>query len=369
MGEIAAGVAHNFNNVLGGILARAQLLQMATDMTEVRQGLAIIEQAALDGAGIVRRLQDSARLQTATPATSVALDQVLGDALELTRPRWKDAAELRGKPIVVETAIKEVPPILGDAGGLREVVTNIILNAVESMPNGGRLRVEAGTWGGWVTLTFSDTGTGMTDEVRRRIFDPFFTTKGAKGTGLGMSVSYAIVKRHGGEILVDSTVGHGATVRLRLPVAQPSQIPSPVALQVAKPSASCRILVVDDDAYIREVLCEILASLGHRVEAVESGQQALERFSPQAFDLVITDLGMELSGREVARGVKARSSCTPVILVTGWAADLDTAELRQAGVDFLLPKLFQVNEVREVVAKACEIRIGATSASRGRGPA
>ncbi|MGH7433004.1 MAG: response regulator, partial [Candidatus Methylomirabilales bacterium] len=124
------------------------------------------------------------------------------------------------------------------------------------------------------------------------------------------------------------------------------------------PCASCRILLVDDDAYVRGVLRDVLASLGHRVEAVDSGQQALERFAPEAFDLVITDLGMELSGREVVRAIKARCPDTPVILVTGWAADLDAAELRQAGVDLVLAKPFQVGEVREAVARVSAHRAG-----------
>jgi signal transduction histidine kinase/HAMP domain-containing protein len=356
VGEIAAGVAHNFNNVLGGILARVQLLELTTDPAEIRRGLGIIERAALDGAGIVRRLQDSARLQAATRLTPVAPNQVVRDALELTRPRWKDAAELRGKPIVVDTTLSEVPTILGDPVGLREVVTNIILNAVEAMPDGGRLLVQTSAWAGWVTLTFSDTGTGMSEDVRRRMFDPFFTTKGSGGTGLGMSVSYAIVKRLGGEILVESAVGQGTTVRLRLPAGTTSDASPPASAPSPSASACCRILVVDDDAYVREVLREVLASLGHRVEVVDSGQQALERFTPEAFDLVITDLGMELSGREVARAVKARSPNTPVILVTGWAAGLNMAELRKGGVDLLLGKPFQVSEVREVVAKAMELQ-------------
>jgi len=361
VGEIAAGVAHNFNNVLGGILARAQLLQLTTDPAEIRQGLDIIEKAALDGAGIVHRLQDSARLRTSTPLSPLALNQVVRDALELTRPRWKDAAELRGKPIVVDTGLSDLPTVLGDPGGLREVVTNIILNAVEAMPEGGRLRVQTSAWAGWVTLTFSDTGTGMSEDVRRRIFDPFFTTKGSRGTGLGMSVSYAIVKRHGGDILVESAIGQGTTIRLRLPAARTTEALPSTSAELPSVSTCSRILVVDDDAYVRGILRDVLASLGHRVEAVDSGQKALELFTADAFDLVITDLGMELSGREVASAVKARSPDTPVILVTGWAAGVDMVDMRKAGVDLLLGKPFQVKEVREVVAKALALQASKVS--------
>jgi signal transduction histidine kinase/CheY-like chemotaxis protein len=356
VGEIAAGVAHNFNNVLGGILARAQVLQMLTDPVEIHQGLGVIVRAAQEGAGIVRRLQESARLQTATPFVPVSLNQVVRDALELTRPRWKDAAELRGKPIVVDTALGEVPAVLGDPAELYEVVTNVVLNAVEAMPEGGRLRIETMTWDNWVSLTISDTGAGMSEDDQRRLFDPFFTTKGAKGTGLGMSVSYAIVKRHGGEILVDSAVGRGTTIRLRLRAQPASEAARPAPTPPPSPSRSCRILVADDDLYVRDALRAVLVSLGHQVETVESGRQALDRFTPEAFDLVITDLGMELSGREVTRAIKARSPGTPVIVVTGWAFDLSTDDLREVGADHVLAKPFQVNEVREMVAKALERR-------------
>ncbi len=358
VGEIGAGVAHNFNNVLAAILGRAQLLQKRTDTPEVRRGLNIIERAALDGAAIVRRLQDSARLRPEAPLAPVELTLVVQDALELTRPRWKDAAEARGGPIVIDTALGELPAILGDPGELREVVTNIIFNAVDAMPNGGQLRIEAAIWDQWVTLTFSDTGTGMTEDVRRRIFDPFFTTKGARGTGLGMSLSYAVVQRHGGEILVDSVVGRGTTVHLRLPVAHLPPSLQPTGAGTQDRPASRRILVVEDDNYTREILSDVLASLGHRVEAIESGEQAINRFTPEAFDLVMTDLGMEVSGQEVARAVKARSPGTPVILITGWATDLDEAELRQAGVDLVLTKPFQVDEIRKVVDRITECPTG-----------
>ncbi len=358
VGEIAAGVAHNFNNILGAILARAQLLQNLSDPAEVHRGLAIIERAALDGGGIVRRLQNSAQLQLATPLGLVALNKVVEDALELTRPRWKDAAELRGAPITIEVALRRLPAVLGEPMELREVMTNIILNAVDAMPDGGRLRIEGAVRDRWVTLAFRDTGSGMSEDVRRRIFDPFFTTKGARGTGLGMSLSYAIVKRHGGEILVESAVGQGTSVHLHLPVGPAPAPPLPVAERAQAPSIPRRILVVDDDAYVRGLLSDVLTSLGHRVEAVDSGPQALGCFAAEAFDMVITDLGMELSGRDVARAIKARSPHTPVILVTGWAADLDEAELREAGVDLLLAKPFQVSEVREVVDRVNECRTG-----------
>ena len=354
VGEIAAGVAHNFNNVLAAILGRAQLLQRLTDPAEVRQGLSIIERAALNGASIVRRLQDSARLRSATPFTSVALDKVIEGVLELTRPRWKDEAELRNAPIVVETAVRQLPAILGDPGELSEVVTNIILNAVEAMPTGGQLRIGGVVSDGWITLSFSDTGGGMPEHVRQRIFDPFFTTKDTVGTGLGMTVSYAIVERHGGKILVDSAVGVGTTVRLRLPVAKGPVSAPTAALRPGGASASRRILVADDDRHVCSALTELLTSLGHRVEAVNSGQQALERFAPESFDLVMTDLGMELSGREVARRIKARSPRTPVILVTGWAYTLDRAEVQQDGVDFVLAKPFQIRDVEDAIDRFSE---------------
>ncbi len=228
LGEMASGVAHDFNNVLGAILGRAQLLRASTDHPESAAELAIIEKAALDGAATVRRLQDFTRVRTDRTFEPVALAQVVEDCLSLTRGRWRDEAERAGTQYDVTTDLDDGLHVAGQASELREVLTNLILNALDAMPRGGALRLvaRAPDPSGEARLEVIDQGEGMTDDVRARIFDPFFTTKGVRGVGLGLSVAYGIVQRHGGRLEVESIVGAGTRMCVILP-AQAAQGEAP----------------------------------------------------------------------------------------------------------------------------------------------
>jgi PAS domain S-box-containing protein len=218
VGEMAAGIAHNFNNVLATILTRAQLLtQQLTDTASVRRGLTLIEQAAADGASLVRRLQQLAGGAVVTERTWLDLNALVQDVVETTQPLWHDHTRREGRPVEVRMALSPLPRLLGRAAELREVFTNLLLNAIEAMPQGGHITLRTSVEDASVCIEVSDTGVGMTAEVRRRLFDPFFTTKGARGTGLGLSVSQAIIKGHHGNFTVESEPGRGTTFMITLP--------------------------------------------------------------------------------------------------------------------------------------------------------
>jgi signal transduction histidine kinase len=220
VGEMAAGIAHNFNNVLTTILTRAQLLALqVTDTVAVQRGLTLIEQAASDGAALVRRLQQLARGNAATERTWLDLNILIYEVVETTQPLWHDHAQREGRPVQVHLALAPLPRLLGRAAELREVLTNLLLNAIEAMPKGGQITLRTWMEGSAVCAAMSDTGIGMTAEVQRRLFDPFFTTKGARGTGLGLSVSQAIIKGHHGMMTVDSEPGRGTTFVITLPAS------------------------------------------------------------------------------------------------------------------------------------------------------
>jgi signal transduction histidine kinase len=250
LGELASGVAHNFNNTLTGILARAQLLLDTQDHDEIKRGLGIIIQTAEDGAKTVKRIQDFARQRRDQDFVTLDVDQLMLEVAEITRPRWKDAAEAKNVHIRLVRQIGSNAAILGDAGELREVLVNMVFNAVDAMPKGGTLTLSTQESGGAVEICVSDTGTGMTEEVRSRIFDPFYTTKGKGGMGLGLSVSYGIIRRHEGSVTVESEVGKGTTFRLRFPKADGTVMPSKAAVPAQlheRTDESLRILVVDDE--------------------------------------------------------------------------------------------------------------------------
>ncbi len=356
LGEMSAGVAHDFNNMLGAILGRAQLMKTQVLDPSILRGLDIIEKAAIDGAATVRRLQDFTRKRVDQVFKRVDLVQVIEDTLSMTRTRWETSAHVSGIQYSVITQYDSVQPTAGEGSELIEVFTNIIFNALDAMPAGGRLHIHVGTESDRVFASVTDTGRGMTEEIRRRVFDPFFTTKGVKGNGLGMSVAYGIINRHKGEIEIESQVGKGTTVRIFLPINLSAALET-VEDAVLPQKKTARFLIVDDEDPIRDLLAEMLVGQGHEVFTASGGREGLEIFRNQTPDLVITDLGMpEVSGWEVASGVKALDPTTRVILMTGWGITLDQDRAREKGVDVVLSKPFQISEIQKVVNEMLEQR-------------
>ena len=374
LGEMAAGVAHDFNNVLSAILGRAQMLKVILQDDEVLKSLRVIEKAALDGAGTVRRIQEFAKAKNDRVFVPVSLNPLVREVVE----RCATRADGAYAPVEREVELQEVPRVMGNPAELREVLTNLIYNALDAMPHGGRLAVRTGhdPLGDRAWVEVEDTGIGMTPETQNKIFDPFFTTKGEQGTGLGMSVSYGIVQRHRGEFVVRSDRGKGTTIRVVLPAVPAGldpQVPRSPGRGVEAPwlddvktpppfrprgvGKSARILVIDDDVAVREVLADILRSGAHEVVAAGTGAEGMTLFESGAFDVVFTDLGMPgMSGWEVARGIKTLRPGTPVGLITGWGSSLEEAELAAHGVDLIIPKPFRFERVLELVDEAVRLK-------------
>ncbi|HLM56516.1 MAG TPA: ATP-binding protein [Pyrinomonadaceae bacterium] len=373
LGELASGVAHDFNNTLAGILGRAQLLMRTQDPEKIRRGLEVIIKSAEDGAKTVRRIQDFARQRRAHALEPVAVGQLLSDVSEMTRPRWKDRAEAAGVHITLRLRTDSNAMVHGDGSELREVLVNMVFNAVDAMPEGGTLTLASAEEGGRVVLSVGDTGVGMTQEVRSRIFDPFFTTKGEAGLGLGLAVSYGIIRRHEGSIEVESRVGAGTTFRISLPAAAKAATPARAPGQDEKkaggaqtPSDSLKVLVVDDEPTVRELLCEILEAEGHRVCAAASGFEALAHFRGGRFDAVFTDIGMPgMSGWELAHAIRQEDGLVPIAVVTGWGEALGSVERKAARVDWVVTKPFTADRIAELAREAAARRT--RSAAEGAG--
>ena len=356
LGQMAAGMAHDLNNILASILGQVELLNLRLSDPTVSDALRILEVSAIDGAQVVRRLQDFARQQPGWPLTPVHLEAVVREVLEITRSRWKDEPQHRGKMIRVEVSLADMPLVLGYAAEIREALTNVIINAVDAMPQGGTLTItgreatgptgeesEAGVR--FAELTVKDTGVGMSEGVRRRIFDPFFTTKGVKGTGLGLSAAYGIMQRHGGHIEVASAPGRGTTFTLRFMVASEDAASSLVPATVRAVSPR-RLLLIDDDPTVRFTLTELLEETGHVVTAAEGGAEGLAALRQRPVDIVLTDLGMpEMSGWEVARAVKTTAPDLPVILLTGWGERPASQAEHPGVVDRMLEKPVRLNDL------------------------
>src|SRR6266545_813863 len=359
VGQLASGVAHDFNNLLAGILGNAQLLLFEAKGDDQREMLRVIERAAKDGAETVRRLQGFARMEHDSPMTEVRLDMLARDAIDITRPRWRDVAQSRGASIEVVRQLQAVTPLAGRPGELREVLTNLIINAVDALPKGGKIMVNtyddkaAGDGLGYVVAEVADSGTGMPPEVRARIFDPFFTTKGEQGTGLGLAVSLGIIQSHGGQIEVESEPGRGTRFIIRLPVRTAAQAAKATRQTKALVIPPSHILFVENEAMIRDATVRLLTRWGHQVAQASNGAEALQTFAPDTFDLVISDLGMpDMNGWDLLGEIKRRDSHVPTVLITGWGRQIGEEETRARGVDFVIEKPFDQDDLRAILAEA-----------------
>jgi PAS domain S-box-containing protein len=362
LGQLASGIAHDFNNTLGPILGYSDLLlanpaQLA-DVEVATEYLTAINTAAQGAAGVVARLRDFYRRRQHGDAHGpVRLPDVIAQAISITRPRWKDQAQATGVTIDVRAEVEDVAPIDGNASELRDALVNLILNAVDALPAGGAIMLRAHTERSHrerqpVILEVTDTGTGMTDEVRRRCLEPFFTTKGDQGTGLGLSIVHGMLRRHGGTLEIESAVGRGTTMRFRF-TARRSPEAEPSRAELELPSRrTLHVLVVDDEPMMREVISRFLTLDDHTVDVAGGGREALVLLQTSApFDLVITDRAMpEMGGDELAAMIKVLAPSTPVLMLTGFADLMGDAEQRPPGVDLVIGKPTTLARLRVAVA-------------------
>ena len=355
LGEMAAGVAHDFNNLLAIILGNAQLLERGLNRykpEEIQERLKIIARTADEGGETVRRLQDFTRTEVSgRHFTKIDLNEIVREAIASTSPRWEDEAEAKGITIRIKEKLGKLPFLWGSRSGLMEVLTNLIFNALEAMPEGGEITIRTEAKEGQVYLYFADSGKGIPDRIKGKIFDPFFTTKGPQASGLGLSISYGIIKRHQGKIKVENTRGKGTTFTISIPIRLEAPLKKEKLKEPEKISSG-KILVIDDEEDIREVLETILQEGGHRVTLAETGRKGLNRFKQANFDSVLMDLGMpEMSGWELAKKIKEIDPGVPVGLITGWEVAAAKEKMREEGVDFIISKPFDYTKMlREVNA-------------------
>jgi PAS domain S-box-containing protein len=369
LGELAGGVAHDFNNVLAAIMGRVQLLktqfkppdgrdEKRSSMRDLAKSLDIIERASVDGAEIVRRIQEFSRKRLDDRNFKpVDIHELLDNVLEFTKSRWRNEAQSKGIKIEVQKNYGSIPSSLGSATELREVFTNLINNALDAMPDGGRISIKTTRDDDRLILTIADTGVGIPEAIRDRIFDPFFTTKGVHSTGLGMSISYNIIDRHNGTIRVESEEGRGSVFTIQLPVHEKEIKVERAAVPVEENSKKARILIIEDEAEIRQLLQDIVIGQGHEAEVVPDGMRGLERLRTEDFDLVCTDLGMPgMSGWQVAEAIKHMGKKVPVAVITGWSVHLSESGMREKGINFIIQKPFQINQILKLVQEGLELK-------------
>lgn len=362
LGQMASGIAHDINNAISPVaLYTESLLVNESALSERgRAQLQTVQLAIDDVAETVARMRDFYRPSDAgVRRRAVDLNHLVKQVLDLTRARWRDMPQQAGISIDIALDLGELlSPVFVMEGEIRDAVTNLVLNAVDAMPEGGTLtlrtrRVVLADGDVRVQLEVADTGIGMDAETQRRCLEPFFTTKGQRGSGLGLAMVYGSMQRHGAEITIDSTPGEGTTIRLGFPAHAE---PAPLDVVAVDPPARLRalkILLVDDDPLLLRSLSETLAAEGHSVSTAAGGQEGIAVFKAalgaQVFDVVITDLGMpEVDGRTVAAAIKAASPGTPVVMLTGWGRRMQEEGECPPHVDHLLSKPPRLETLRAV---------------------
>lgn len=348
LGQLAAGVAHDFNNSLAAILGRTQLLLRGTAEEKQRRSLTVIETAALDAAETVRRIQTFARRAPSEQLSTVSVTKLITDAIQLTRTRWEDDARARG----LDYEIKFTPDFQGrdditaNPSEMREVLVNLIFNALDAMPSGGSVELIERRAENLIVVEVKDTGQGVPPALRDRIFEPFFTTKGPQGSGLGLAVSYGIIHRHGGTIEVESEVGQGTTFRLRFP--QTRYVATPQSEKRRSVLPVHRVLVVDDEDVVREVLVEMLKELKQHVTEARSAAEALATLAASdGFDLMITDLSMPvMDGLKLAAEARKLAPGMMIALATGYGQTIPGVEpLDRSLINLIVNKPFQLSDL------------------------
>ncbi len=332
LGELAAGVAHDFNNAIATILGRAGLIRQKQERGEpVDDDVQVIQAAAKNAGEVAQRIKDFARPAGTDTWQDVDLEAVVRDAGEFVRTRVPPSVRF-----VVE--VDRAPRIQGNGAELREVMVNLLRNALDAVTEGGTVAIRCFTEDEKAVIVVEDDGHGMPEAVQQRIFEPFFTTKAERGTGLGLSVSHGILRRHDAQIHLSSEPGKGTRFRL---VFAPFKTGGKQGVKLDKDVLD--ILVVDDDKNVAEMMRDILIEHGHRVEVAHHPSDAAQLLGARAADLMITDLDLPgMSGWQLARKVRELKPDILVGLMTGWSIGVTEEQLRARGVDFALSKPFSL---------------------------
>lgn len=354
LGRMTMGVAHDLNNLLSGLIGHIELLKEKADRRDedaesIRSSIHTIETTAEDGAALIEKLQRYIREDTQKHFEQVALPALIEDCITITQPYWYNEPRRQGIEIDVNRQLDDVPDVMGAASELREVFVNLILNAVQAMPEGGTITFETFTTDRQaVCVRVTDTGIGMSEEVQENIFEPLFTTKGEQGTGMGLSASYGIIQEHEGDIDVASEPGEGTTFTLTFPPADDTEPKREQPESEPTETKNARVLVVDDEEMVRSIVTKLLTLNDHEVDRASSGSEALSLYKEAHYDIVFTDFGMpEMTGAELARRLREKNPQLPIILLTGYT---DTEEAVD-DVDDILSKPFKLEELEATIQK------------------
>lgn len=353
LGEVSSGVAHDLNNLLAVISARAEMNLALIENPQAHRNMELILKATEDSAKVVKRLREFVIKPKDIVQDKLDVNKVITELLPMVEHRRSEIEQTRGVFFELDYKLQARNDIMGDSSDIRQAMVGILFNAFDAMPNGGKIEIVSQDRGLWVVISISDTGIGMTPEVKEKIFKPFFSTKGDKGSGLGLSIAQGIVNTYRGKLTFDSEVGKGTTFYLSFPAASQAVVTDKAEVkEPARNGKAQRILVIEDNKELGESIVFFLDQAGYFASLATGGNEGLARFKQDSFNLVVTDWGLSpMTGGEVALSIKAIKPDVPVVVITGWELNISPTSMRDMGIVDVIIKPFNREEFLARIAK------------------
>ncbi|MFP4499280.1 MAG: response regulator [Vulcanimicrobiota bacterium] len=348
LGDLAAGISHNLNNLLAGILAYTQLVENKQLDQETQKVINQIRSAALVGKETVSSLQEFKKMNVEMEFENVQLTDILNRAIHITRSKWQDEAWAKNIEYKFEMDISRLPLVLGNPSTLLETFIVAIFTILEGMPAGGCINIETYQQEGNPVIRFSSSsrkiiGRGLS------VYDPFLEHTRAGEEKVNFQVAKDIIKRHRGRITRENPLGQGAIITIELPAIMQKVEEIKEHFEISE-AMEANILVVEDEPMVRALLAEVLLGEGFNLTTVENGEKALQEIEQKEFDLILTDLGMPgMSGFDLAERIRKINPSIPIIMATGWQAQLDTKKVEEYKINHVVGKPFQINELVNTV--------------------
>jgi signal transduction histidine kinase/CheY-like chemotaxis protein len=354
IGTMASGMAHSFNNLLMMILGSSQLLMEKFKDTSADKQIRTIEEAANNGAEIIKKLQKFGRSEDELSEKPINLNEIIEETIEISNFKLSDQKRLHDITIGIQTNLESIPLVNGNVSELRLVLIDLLLNAIGAYKTSGIIVISTYSEGERVVVKIKDKGVGIEKEVLEHIFDPFYKTENAHGDGLGLSQIYSIINQHGGTIKVESHPGQGTEVIIKLPAgpsAEPEEVPEERPLEQ---SSDKGIFVVEDEQMIRDLYVEVLEMKGHAVSAFSTAEDALEEWKKDGFKLIICDLGLPgMNGWEFISKIREEDTLIPIIVLTGWGNEIGDERAKELDVQKVMAKPVSLEELMSTINELC----------------
>ncbi|UCF57499.1 MAG: PAS domain S-box protein [Deltaproteobacteria bacterium] len=344
---MASGLSHKLTNDLKGITQNIQHIREIADFNNEApmNALKNIASASSEVINTTRKLDYLSKTKR-DPSDDILFDlkKIVKEAVSLTTPMLKELAERGKQKINLKTYLRSVSPVEGDPSEIQDLIVNLILNAVEAMPKGGDLYLTTEENAGYAHIYIQDSGVGIPDPIKDRILDPFFSTKGKDGVGLGLSLTYAIVKRHKGEMEVTSQKDQGTTFTIRLPIASKDRKSKGRA--VKKRIKNAHILIIEDEDILSELLSQVFVSRGYRVLTASSGLEGLQKLKKKEFDMILADYAAPGTGGEaLVQKIRKIERELPIALMTRPLAEEEFKPIKKSAVDLIITKPLDMDKV------------------------